>query len=80
VVVIMLPPIEHSIDQHGPIDWGHAVTQAGIVGLGTGGVMAVRGIGNSLALAAAMIGAIAAFGSFVLRDLFRSHQPRASRH
>ena len=74
----MLPPIEpvQSIDQHGPVDWGHAIIQAGIVGLGTGGVVAVRGIGGSLAVTAAGIGAIAAFGSFVVRDLFRSRRPR----
>jgi hypothetical protein len=77
----MLPPVEpvQSIDQHGPVDWGHAVTQAGIVGLGTGAVVAVRGTGASLAVTAAGIGAIAAFGSFVVRDLFRSRRPRADR-
>lgn len=78
----MLPPIERlqSIDQHGPVNWGHAVTQAGIVGLGTGAIMAVRGIEGSLALTAAGVGAIAAFVSFAVRDLFRFRRPRASGH
>lgn len=74
--MIVLPPVEpiQSINQHGTVDWGHAITQAGIIGVGTAAIVAIRGTAGSLVLTAAGIGAIAGFASFVVRDLLRSRR------